>query len=67
LAVVPSYPPARQFPGEAHEIAVTDVQSPELAELVPGTCLAVPHCPFTSLTTNVLRALDDAGTFAADV
>ena len=46
------HPPALQLPADAHDTEVTLAFPPVLRAAVPGTSLAVPQVPFTSLTTN---------------
>ena len=44
-----AFPPALQFPADAHD---TEMISNPPRAVLPGTCCAVPQVPFVSLTTN---------------
>jgi hypothetical protein len=48
--LLPTYPPALQSPGAAHEIDDSDAMVP--SNEMPGTDVAEPHAPCTSLTTK---------------
>lgn len=51
LAVVPSYPPARQFPGAVHEIAVTAASPPAFSAAI---LIALKTVPSTQLPETLL-------------
>src|SRR5215469_3958182 len=59
LGELSSYgPPALQLPAEAHDTEKISATPPLLRAARPGTCLALPQVPCTSLTTNAVSILE---------